>query len=157
MLPLIKTSLDLSNEGLFLQAWYADDGTGLGKLQQLREWWRRVSTIGPRYGYYANAKKTVLVVKAAHVEKAKQKTLTSRLLRVVRAIWERPLETKTSSDSTLSRKFKSGALNSRHSPNSPALNHKPPTRPSSSASEENGTSCNERFQTARISSNHSKT
>ena len=72
VLPIIKMSLDISHAGFFLQAWYADDGTGLGKLLQLREWWSRVSTTGPRYGYYANAKKTVLVVKAAHAGKAKQ-------------------------------------------------------------------------------------
>ena len=72
VLPIIQASLDIPNAGFFLQAWYADDGTGLGKLQQLREWWNRVSTIGPKYGYYANAKKTVLVVKAVHAEKAKQ-------------------------------------------------------------------------------------
>ena len=33
---------------------------------------KKKKTIGPRYGYYANAKKTILVVKAAHIEKANQ-------------------------------------------------------------------------------------
>ena len=72
VVPMINATKDVAKDGLFLQAWYADDGTGLGKLQQLREWWNQVSTLGPRYGYYANAKKTVLVVKAAHAEKARQ-------------------------------------------------------------------------------------
>ena len=72
VVPLINATKDIAKDGLFLQAWYADDGTGLGKLQQLREWWNQVSILGPKYGYYANAKKTVLVVKAAHAEKARQ-------------------------------------------------------------------------------------
>ena len=33
------------------QVWIADDATGAGKLQQLKEWWRMVTTIeGAKYG-----------------------------------------------------------------------------------------------------------
>ena len=41
-----------------VQAWYADDGTGVGKMENLRSWWDIISKEGPKYGYYANAKKT---------------------------------------------------------------------------------------------------
>ena len=64
VLPLIKSSC--APDPSLLQAWYADDGTGVGKLEKLREWWENIKTTGPKYGYYANAKKTILVVKPEH-------------------------------------------------------------------------------------------
>ena len=53
------------------QLWYADDATGLGNLQELRLWWDGIRLLGPLYGYYANDKKTVLLVKEEHFERAK--------------------------------------------------------------------------------------
>ncbi len=46
-----------------LQAWFADDGTAAGKIEQLRKFWDLLCKIGPRYGYFPNAKKSVLIVK----------------------------------------------------------------------------------------------
>jgi hypothetical protein len=54
-----------------VQAWYADDGQALGKLQSLFTWLNLVKKFGPRYGYYLKAKKTYLIVKPQFLEKAK--------------------------------------------------------------------------------------
>ena len=45
------------------QAWFADDGTAGGKLTQLKKLWDSLQQSGPKYGYFPNATKTVLVVK----------------------------------------------------------------------------------------------
>jgi len=47
------------------QMWYADDGTAVGKLAELKIWWDKLCEDGPLYGYYPNASKTVLIVKDA--------------------------------------------------------------------------------------------
>ena len=46
VIPLIQASRGLTKEGPFAKVWYADDGTGLGKLQ--------IAELGPKYGYYAS-------------------------------------------------------------------------------------------------------
>jgi len=53
-----------------VQSWYADDGQAVGKLRALREWWDRLVEIGPPYGYYPTAVKTVLIVKPGLEEQA---------------------------------------------------------------------------------------
>ncbi len=70
VVPIIAKAKAL-NHGL-VQAWYADDGTGVGKLEQLLQWWELIANKGPMYGYYANAKKTILIVKKQHEEKARK-------------------------------------------------------------------------------------
>ena len=45
------------------QAWFADDGTAGGKLLQLKKLWDTLQQLGPKYGYFPNATKTVLIVK----------------------------------------------------------------------------------------------
>ena len=40
------------------QAWYADDATAGGLVDQLRSWWDNVLKIGLEYGYLANPTKT---------------------------------------------------------------------------------------------------
>ena len=70
VVPLIKET-KMSENKEFAQIWYAEDGTGVGKLQRLREWWDMLSEQGPKYGYHANARKTILVVKPQHETKAR--------------------------------------------------------------------------------------
>ena len=48
------------------QVWYADDAAATGTVLNLKEWWDNINNFGPSYGYYANAKKSWLVVKEAH-------------------------------------------------------------------------------------------
>ena len=54
------------------QVWYADDGTGVSKLENLRHWWDFLKEKGPLYGYFPKAAKTVLVVKEGYQQKANE-------------------------------------------------------------------------------------
>ena len=56
--PLIRSLPDSVT-----QTWYADDAAATGKIDLLREWWDGVCSLGPSYGYLANAAKTWLVIK----------------------------------------------------------------------------------------------
>ena len=40
------------------QVWYADDATGAGSCERLRQWWDNVEHSGPLFGYYPNGAKT---------------------------------------------------------------------------------------------------
>ena len=57
--PLIKR---ISNSDV-IQSWYADDAAAGGILPGLRKWWDDLVSTGPDYGYFPNAKKTLLLVK----------------------------------------------------------------------------------------------
>ena len=35
----------------------ADDASGSGKIESLREWWDQLSTQGTKFGYFVNAEK----------------------------------------------------------------------------------------------------
>jgi len=48
------------------QVWYADDATATGCVAALREWWDRLVSFGPAYGYHVNASKTWLITKEPH-------------------------------------------------------------------------------------------
>ena len=54
------------------QIWYADDSSAGGKLDQLRRWWDKLSEIGPKFGYFVNAAKSILIVKEDYYQEAKQ-------------------------------------------------------------------------------------
>ena len=54
------------------QVWYADDATGAASCRELRAWWDYLLEHGKGFGYYRNASKTHLIVKAQFLEKAKQ-------------------------------------------------------------------------------------
>ena len=45
------------------QVWYADDGTGAGKIAQLRPYWDSLCQHGPAFGYFPKASKSVLIIK----------------------------------------------------------------------------------------------
>ena len=64
-IPLIRRL-----DGLCTQVWCTDDSAAIGKLTQLREWWDKLTTDGPRFGYFANPSKTWLVIKDDHHEEA---------------------------------------------------------------------------------------
>ena len=53
------------------QAWFADDSSAGGKLSCLRSLWDELERIGPGYGYFPNARKTVLIVKEQFLDVAK--------------------------------------------------------------------------------------
>lgn len=45
------------------QVWYADDSAAAGSLKEIRQWWDKLVHEGPKFGYFANPKKTHLLVK----------------------------------------------------------------------------------------------
>ena len=51
---------------------YAHDATAADKIIQLKNWWKTLCTLGPKFGYYQEASKSWLIVK----EKAKQRAFT---------------------------------------------------------------------------------
>ena len=52
------------------QAWYADDASASGSVCNLRAWWDDPVSMGPAYGYHANAIKTWLITKDQHHQSA---------------------------------------------------------------------------------------
>ena len=47
------------------KVWFADDNavhTG-GKLKAVYKWWKELLQVGPKYGYFPNPSKSILVVK----------------------------------------------------------------------------------------------
>ena len=40
------------------QVWFADDVSAGGKLDSLKQWWEKLRTEGPEFGYYPNLNKT---------------------------------------------------------------------------------------------------
>ena len=51
---------------------YADDVIAAGKTIQLKNWWKKLCMLGPKFGYYPEASKLWLIVK----EKAKKRAFT---------------------------------------------------------------------------------
>ena len=50
------------------KSFQADDGAGAGTLETVHEWWTSLLAPGPKYGYFPNASKTILLVKSEHYE-----------------------------------------------------------------------------------------
>ena len=68
-LPLIHSSnLDKHIQ----QVWYADDGSAGGSLPNLLDWWNQLSCLGPKFGFFPNARKSVLLVKPDLLADAQQ-------------------------------------------------------------------------------------
>ena len=54
------------------KTFYADDGAGAGTHETVHEWWKSPLAQGPKYGYFSNASKTILLVKSEQFERALQ-------------------------------------------------------------------------------------
>lgn len=67
--PLVTYLKTASNA---IQAWYADDSAACDTLDKLRLWWDELITVGPSYGYFPNASKTILLVKPHYLSKAQE-------------------------------------------------------------------------------------
>ena len=67
ILPLIQKL-----QGLYRQLWFADNASAGGKITQLKEWWSRMQSLGPSFGYHPNPSKTWLLTKKHHLETAKE-------------------------------------------------------------------------------------
>ena len=70
MYGLATISLIRRLEGHCLQMWYADDSVDTGNIAQVREWWDKLTSDGPSFGYFANPSKTWLVTKKGYHKKA---------------------------------------------------------------------------------------
>ena len=61
LLPLIRM-LKIEFADIPFHSWYADDNAVASKLRLLCQYFKRLSQVGPQYGYYPQSKKSVLVV-----------------------------------------------------------------------------------------------
>ena len=67
VVPLIDAIRDCE----IRQAWFADDATAAGSLTGLRKWWSALVSLGPAFGYNVKPSKSWLIVKAEHLDLAK--------------------------------------------------------------------------------------
>ena len=67
--PLISL---FHNRSSAKQCWFADDATGAGPLEEVKQWWDELREAGPPLGYYLNSKKCWLVVKPEKEGRAKE-------------------------------------------------------------------------------------
>ena len=82
--PLIrKLRLDIPN---VRQVWYADDATGAGTCEDLREFWSSLQAHGNNYGYHPNTAKTDLVVAKRGVCWEGTRTICQELTSPLKAI-----------------------------------------------------------------------
>ena len=54
------------------QCWYADDDGASGSLEKLHHYWMELNEIGPGYGYFPHAVKTILLTKGDLQDKARE-------------------------------------------------------------------------------------
>ena len=74
IIPIMLMIVDITSkiDDSTKTAAYADDVTAAGKIIQLKNWWKTLRMLGPKFGYYPEASKSWLIVK----EKAKQRAFT---------------------------------------------------------------------------------
>jgi hypothetical protein len=68
-LPLIRK---LKNPEKWIQNWYADDGSCLGKIENLLEWLNLLMLEGPKHGYFNEISKNKLIVAPIYLEYAQK-------------------------------------------------------------------------------------
>ena len=61
--PLVDGLGEVVDPQFCKQVWYADDSAAAGKTMEVKKWWDKLNTEGPKYGYYPKPSKTVLIVK----------------------------------------------------------------------------------------------
>jgi hypothetical protein len=61
--PLVDKLAETIATDTCKQSWYADDSSATGKLAAIKRWWEKLCEIGPRYGYFPKASKTILILK----------------------------------------------------------------------------------------------
>jgi hypothetical protein len=69
VMPLIRR---LEEESVVTQNWYADDAAAVGELDNVMEWMGKLLQHGPKYGYYPEPKKSILIVHPDYMNKAKE-------------------------------------------------------------------------------------
>ena len=61
--PLLDILSEQTDPSACQQVWYADDSSAAGKLREIKKWWDILNITGPKFGYFPNASKTILIVK----------------------------------------------------------------------------------------------
>ena len=72
LMPLLMTIETYMDKDTIKQIAFADDLTGIGKVQELQKWWNTIITNGPYIGYHVNQQKSWLVVKPEYFDEAKR-------------------------------------------------------------------------------------
>ena len=68
ILPLIR---HLKNKQPNLhQSWYADDASAAGSLQAIKLYFQELTEVGPKYGYYPEPSKSILIVRDNNLQQA---------------------------------------------------------------------------------------
>ena len=70
LLPLLSTVIE--STASMAQIAFADDLTGIGKLDELKTWCDMVITHGPYIRYFVNEIKSWLIIKEEHLDRAKE-------------------------------------------------------------------------------------
>ena len=68
LLPLVRK---LASHG-GLQVWYAENSANSADFDIIEAWYRALVELGPRYGYFPEASKSIFVLHPKHVEEAKE-------------------------------------------------------------------------------------
>ena len=65
IIPLILMIVEITShaDNITKTAAYADDITAAGKIIQLKHWWDTLCELGPKFGYYPEARKSWLIIK----------------------------------------------------------------------------------------------
>ena len=74
LLPMIRK---LKQEFLdIFQPWYADNGAGMARIPHLLTFFGRLCSLGPKYGYFLERLKSILIVPPGRVELSAAATTT---------------------------------------------------------------------------------
>ena len=65
--PLIDELAKCIKNETCQQSWYADDSNAIGKFIAIKDWWEKLVSIGPKFGYFPEPSKTILIVKNPHL------------------------------------------------------------------------------------------
>ena len=60
----------------FKEVVFADDFTVAGKLTSIRDYWGKLTVLGPKYGYFPKALKSYLIVKEEKLVKQETYLIT---------------------------------------------------------------------------------
>ena len=73
ILPMLHSLLDfaLTSDLQTREVAFADDLTVAGKLADIKSFWNKLSTIGPKYGYFPKSTKSYFIVKKSCLKDAK--------------------------------------------------------------------------------------
>ena len=70
-MSVLQSSLEYSETKVKSVA-YADDYSGAGNIKDLVKWWEKLSELGPHFGYFPNAEKSILIVKPEKLSTARE-------------------------------------------------------------------------------------